>query len=109
MSTNEKREKMLSLVADWKASGLTQKAFGLLYEINVATLGYWIAKSKEQETNTKGFIEMTSGASAKSEQIEIIYPTGVRLKVSRDLSLIAQLIRLYYCVFIRIFSPFLSL
>ena len=34
MSTDEKREKMLSLVADWKASGLTQKAFSTLHGIN---------------------------------------------------------------------------
>jgi hypothetical protein len=94
MNTEEKREKMFSLVTDWRASGLTQKAFGKLHGVNVATLGYWISKSKEQESNTKSFIEMTSGTSVKSEEIEIIYPTGVRLKVSCDLSLISQLIRL---------------
>ena len=82
------------MVEDWKASGLTQKAFGLLHWINVATLGYWVAKSKEQETSSRGFIEMTSGSAVKVEQVEIIYPTGVRLKVPRDLSLISQLIRL---------------
>ena len=38
------------MVEDWKTSGLTQKAFGLLHGISVATLGYWGAKSKEQET-----------------------------------------------------------
>ena len=95
MSKEEKREKMLSLVADWKASGLTQKAFGVLHGINVATLGYWVAKSKEQESGTNGFIGMSFGPSVQSNEIEIIYPTGVRLKVSRDLSLISQLIRLY--------------
>jgi len=94
MSTEEKRERMLSLVEDWKASGLTQKAFGLLHGIYVATLGYWVAKSKEQETGSRGFMEMPSGSAVKGEQIEIIYPTGVRLKVLRDLSLISQLIRL---------------
>lgn len=67
MSTEEKRGRMLSLVEDWKASGLTQKAFGLLHGINVAT---------------------------KGKQIEIIYPTGVRLRVEANLALIAQLIRL---------------
>lgn len=86
---------MLSLVSDWKSSGLTQKAFGQLHNINVATLGYWVAKAKSQETNHSGrFIEMRDEASSKSDQVEIIYPTGVRLKVDRDLSLISQLIRL---------------
>ena len=94
MSTQEKREKMLSVVSDWKASGLTQKAFGLLHGINVATLGYWVAKSKEQDSSSKGFIELPSQASMIADQVEIIYPTGVRLKVSSDISLISQLIRL---------------
>lgn len=85
---------MLSMVEDWKVSGLTQKAFGLLHGINVATLGYWVAKSKEHETSSRDFIEMTSRPAVKGEQVEIIYPTGVRLKVPRDLSLISQLIRL---------------
>ncbi len=84
---------MLSLVEDWKASGLTQSIWPIV-RINVATLGYWVAKSKEQETGSRGFIEMPSGSAVKGEQREIIYPTGVRLKVPRDLSLISQLIRL---------------
>ena len=66
MSTEEKRARMLAMVEDWKASGLTQKAFGLLHGINVATLGYWVAKSKEQETGSRGFIEMTSRPAVKS-------------------------------------------
>lgn len=72
MSTEEKREKMFSMVEDWKASGLTQKAFGLLHGINVATLGYWGAKSKEQGTGSRGFIEMPFGSAVKGEQTEII-------------------------------------
>lgn len=94
MSSHEKRERMLSLVAEWKASGLTQKAFGKLHGIRVATLGYWVSRAKEQESCTGGFIEMTAASTLKSDQVEIIYPSGIRLKVSRDLSLISQLIRL---------------
>ena len=94
MSLHEKRERMLSLVIDWKTSGLPQKAFCKLHGINVGTLGYWVSKVREQESGTGGFIEMTSEPTLKSNEVEIIYPTGVRLKVSRDLSLISQLIRL---------------
>lgn len=85
---------MLSLVADWKASGLTQKAFCKLHGISVSTLGYWVSKVKEQESGTGGFIEMTGSSTLKSDQVEIIYPSGIRLKVSGNLSLISQLIRL---------------
>lgn len=83
---------MLSLVEDWKASGLTQKAFSALHGIKVATLGYWVARSKEVDGGS--FIPITGGSGRSSEPIEIIYPTGVRLRVEANLALIAQLIRL---------------
>ncbi len=63
---------MLSLVADWKASGLTQKAFGVLHGINVATLGYWVAKSKEQESGTNGFIGMSFEYELSNVLLEIL-------------------------------------
>lgn len=85
---------MFAVVEDWKASGLSQKAFSALHEINIATLGYWVAKFKESAFATNGFVELREGCSNKEYQIEVIYPTGVRLKVDRDLALIAQLIRL---------------
>ncbi|MFS0491980.1 hypothetical protein ACLVWM_16810, partial [Leadbetterella byssophila] len=40
-------------------------------------LAFWVFKSKEQEAGSRGF--MPSGSAVKGEQIEIIYPTGVRL------------------------------
>ncbi|MGO3654979.1 MAG: IS66 family insertion sequence element accessory protein TnpA [Sphingobacterium sp.] len=92
MSKQEKRAKMLSMVEDWKAGGLTQKAFSLLHGINIATLGYWVARSKEPKGHR--FIPITDSLRKNSEQVEIIYPTGVRLRVESDLALIAQLIRL---------------
>ena len=85
---------MLSLVADWHSSGLTQKAFCALHDIKVTTLGYWVARSKEVEMQRNGFIALSGGLTSKETQVEIIYPTGVRLKVGHDLRLIAQLIRL---------------
>ncbi|MGJ1312227.1 IS66 family insertion sequence element accessory protein TnpA [Sphingobacterium lactis] len=42
-----KREKMLSLVAQWGESGLSQKDFCSFHGIKVCTLSYWIKKSSE--------------------------------------------------------------
>ena len=92
MSTQERREKMLSMVEDWKASGLTQKSYSSLHGMHVAVLRYWISRSKEPKVG--GFIALTGKPVTSSERIEIIYPTGVRLRVDSDLALIAQLIRL---------------
>jgi hypothetical protein len=94
MSSQEKRERMLSLVAEWRASGLPQKAFVKLHGISVYALRYWVSRTKEKEPGMGGFIEMTAASALKNDRIEIIYPSGIRLKVSRDLSLISQLIRL---------------
>ena len=84
---------MLSLVADWKASGLSQKAFSALHGIKLYTFIYWVARSKESGNSGK-FIPLSPTVSGSGNLIEIIYPTGVRLKVEGDLSLISQLIRL---------------
>jgi hypothetical protein len=59
---------------------------------NERTLGYWLARSKEVDGGS--FIPITGHSRSSSEQIEIIYPTGVHLRVENDLALIAQLIRL---------------
>ena len=74
MSTQEKREKMLSMVEDWEASGLTQKAFSALHGIKVATLGYWVARSKEPEGHN--FISITDSLRKGSQQVEIRLPLG---------------------------------
>ena len=62
---------MLSMVEDWKTSGLTQKAFGLLHGINVATLGYWVAKSKETSISMPLKTEMAL-RSASSLSVSLI-------------------------------------
>jgi len=74
MSTQEKRKKMLSMVEDWEASGLTQKAFSALHGIKVATLGYWVARSKEPEGHN--FISITDSLRKGSQQVEIRLPLG---------------------------------
>lgn len=85
---------MFSLVEDWRASGLTQKVFSSLHGINIGTFSYWVARSKEAGSVSGSFVELSHTPSSSRSQIEVIYPSGVRVKTERDLSLIAQLIRL---------------
>lgn len=40
MRTQEKREKTLPIIADWKASGITQRAFSSSLGAHVAVLRY---------------------------------------------------------------------
>lgn len=90
----EKRARMFSLVEDWRQSGLTQKDFCASHGIKVATLGYWVARSREKGEADSGFIMVDRG-SVRSKEIEIIYPNGVRLVVEGDLAVVSRLIHLY--------------
>lgn len=96
MNTN-KTEKMFDLVEQWKASGMTQKAFCQQIELKVATFAYWVAKKKRsEEPATGGFALVDLTGAPSGRQVEITYPNGVRLLVGHeDLALIGQLINLY--------------
>lgn len=88
-----KREKMFSLVSQWRESGATQKDFCLSHGIKVCTLGYWIKRSLEQGSQV-GFTEIRPSIDPR-RKIEVIYPNGVRVSTDGDLSLIAKLIHIY--------------
>ncbi|WP_286862864.1 MULTISPECIES: IS66 family insertion sequence element accessory protein TnpA [Sphingobacterium] len=89
----EKRERMLSMIADWKQSGKSKKAYCAENGINEATFYYLFSHSKENETSRGSFI--TINKTRGKGDVEIIYPNGVRIKAENDLALVSQLIRLY--------------
>lgn len=91
--SESKRDKMLSVVAQWRESGQTQKDFCSFHGIKVCTLGYWVKRSSEQDEQS-GFTEIHP-STAQTGKIEIIYPNGVRVSTDGDLSLIAKLIHIY--------------
>ena len=93
MSIQEKRDRMLSMIADWQQSGISKKRYCAEKGINEATFYYWYSRSKENVSSAGSFISIDK-ACRKSE-VEVIYPNGVRIKVEKDLGLLSQLIRLY--------------
>jgi hypothetical protein len=88
-----KREKMFSLVAQWRESGQTRKDFCSCHGIKVCMLGYWIRRSSGHETQGE-FTEIRPDVD-QAEKIEVIYPNGVRISTVADLSLIAHLLHIY--------------
>ncbi len=90
----EKRERMLSMIADWHQSGKSKKAYCAENGINEATFYYWFSRSKANDTAVRGSFITIDKARGKSD-VEIIYPNGVRIKAENDLALVSQLIRLY--------------
>lgn len=89
-------EKMFELVEECLHSGKTQKQYSQEVGIGYAKFNYWVCRYRkhQQPLTTAGFIKVDT--LPVSEELEICYPNGVRLKTTgADLSLISQLIRLY--------------
>ncbi|MGF7029043.1 MULTISPECIES: IS66 family insertion sequence element accessory protein TnpA [Sphingobacterium] len=93
MSKEEKRLQMLSMISDWQQSGKSKKAYCAENGINEATFYYWFSRSKENNMTSGSFI--TIDKDNRKNDVEVIYPNGVRIKIENDLALLSQLIRLY--------------
>lgn len=90
----KKAEQMRPAVQQWKASGLTQKAYCEKIGIKRSTFANWVKRSKEQSGN--GFMAIAPPVEPAPEPAELIYPNGVKLKVSTgDISLLSDLIRIF--------------
>jgi hypothetical protein len=89
----EKRIAMLAMIEDWRSSGKSKKQYCLEKGINEAKFYYWYSRINETESTPRSFIPIEQRLSVR--EIEVFYPNGVKLKVNADLSLLAQLIRLY--------------
>lgn len=84
---------MLSIIADWRRSGMSKKAYCQANGIKEATFYYWFARSKEDGTHMGNFIRIDK--TVNKSDVEVIYPNGVRIKIDSDLALLSQLIHLY--------------
>ena len=80
-----KQDKMYSHVEDWKASGLTQSRYCESVGIKLATFSYWVVKYKAESTQLdSNFITVTKGQVASTQEYEIVYPNGVKLRLQTD-------------------------
>jgi len=76
MTLQDKRSMMLTLVEQWRQSGLSQAEFARVQEIKLVKLRYWIHKHRHNEFNGSGFIQLNG---LPSSGINIRYPNGVEL------------------------------
>lgn len=88
-----KREQMVNLVSEWRGSGLSQQRFSKEKGVTLGKLSYWVAQSKPKEDSS--FVALKADPVKAPESLEIHYPNGVVVKVSRiDLTVISSLIGL---------------
>jgi hypothetical protein len=76
MTLQDKRSMMLTMVEQWRQSGLSQAEFARVQNIKTVKLRYWIHKHRHNEFNGSGFIQLNGMASSG---ISIRYPNGVEL------------------------------
>ena len=95
-------QEMYPLIAKWEKSGKSQKAFCESVQIKLHVFKYWVQRrKKEGQVASSDFIELKIAEEATSSTknpllyAEIIYPTGVALRLhqrlnSGDLKIIVQ-------------------
>ena len=91
-------EQMFSVIESWQQSGLSQSAFCQEHDLPVHILCYWFRKynSTPSKPSSSGFIPVNIEADAGDQMIEIVYPTGVllRLPATAGVDIIRSLVTL---------------
>ena len=98
----DKKTRMFSIISDFDSSGLDRKSFcklkGLTLNIFCYWRGKWLAEQKMQassKTNSSSFIRIEKEPEGSQDNYEIIYPNGVRLRLTfLDFKVLPQLINL---------------
>ena len=75
MTLQDKRSQMITLVDQWRQSGLSQAGFAQAQNIKLAKLRYWIHKQRHDD-KPSGFIQLDG---LPLSGISIRYPNGVEL------------------------------
>ena len=76
MTIQDKRSQMITMVEQWRQSGLSQAGFAQVQNVRLAKLRYWIHKQRQGETHGSEFIQLNG---LPSSGISIRYPNGVEL------------------------------
>lgn len=92
-----KSKKMRAVVESYQKSGMGPSKFAAREGLNLNQLKYWIKKLKEEKKPIPGFIELAPSLPAPvSCLLEIDYPNGVKIKLTRgDVPDLRELINLY--------------
>jgi hypothetical protein len=93
-ASKTKTQAMFALVEQWKASGVTKKAFCAKQNMNIHTFDYWVAKRRRADQPSGGFAVVDIEGVRPSSPVTITYPNGVVVSCPASLPLISQLIRL---------------
>jgi hypothetical protein len=83
----DKKEKMFTLVDQWRKSGLTRKVFAQQHGITDSSFEYWCRKRDNKmdkgPVNHPGFVELTPSVGQKpaTPRIEFLLSDGLLVKI----------------------------
>jgi transposase-like protein len=91
MQEKSKRNKMFTLIEEWKESCKTQKQFSSEHGIKYSTFLYWMKKYRQSSTNSQnnGFLPLEvvkSGDSDRADysdqpKVEVEFSSGITLRI----------------------------
>ena len=58
MTLQEKRTMMLSLIARWKESGMSQVDFARSHQVELTKFRYWVSRQRKDQRGAPDFIEL---------------------------------------------------
>lgn len=100
MSESSKQEIWVGRIASWSRSGLSRQAWCGKHGINVHTFDYWRRRLRDSPVPRKhktrtALVPIMVTAPAAIEPLELLLPSGVRLRVpsGADVAAVAQLLR----------------
>lgn len=87
--TNQKE--MEAVIASYRSSGLTQRAFCEREGIKLPTFSYWFRRVGQDNPASGSFVEV-SPVAASAEELEVVFPNGVIVRGIRDLSVLDRVL-----------------
>ena len=82
------QKEMFPLVAEWLASGISQKEFGQKHGLALHIMPYWVARYRKVHgptqvtpTTASGFIQLPT-LQATVSSMEVVLPSGVVVRFS---------------------------
>jgi len=92
MQSTTKRDKMFSLIEEWKNSGKTQKQFSREQGIKYSKFLYWVKKYRKLSTDSQnnGFLPLEVVASDENDptmdktnqpRVEVVLSSGTKLRI----------------------------
>lgn len=82
---------MEAVIASYRSSGLSQRAFCEREGIKLPTFSYWFRRVGQEKAVSGRFVELSSVA-ATAEGLEVVFPNGVIVRGIRDLSVLERLL-----------------